>query len=95
MNSHDVLIEPVITEKTTFMRETGNKYVFKVHKSADKRLVKKAFQDVFGIEPTGCQTVNVLGKRRRTRRGYVQRSSWKKAIISVDAGKKLDFFEGL
>lgn len=89
-----VLIRPVLTEKSTALAQKGQ-YTFEVLHDANKIQVKKAVQDVFGVQVTGVNVMNVRGKpRRRTWRARAGRTrSWKKAIVSVAAGQRIPVFE--
>jgi large subunit ribosomal protein L23 len=90
----DILIEPVISEKTNLLREQG-KYVFKVAQSANKIQIKEAVRRLFNVHPVSC-TVMVVGgkpKRIRYRKGYT--STWKKAIVRLPQGEKISIFEGV
>jgi len=90
----DVLLEPVISEKTNILREEG-KYVFKVAMSANKIQIKEAVRRLFNVHPVSC-TVMVVGgkpKRLRYREGYT--STWKKAIVRLPKDEKITIFEGV
>ncbi len=93
MNSNDIIIRPVISEKSTGMME-DNKYVFKVATSANKLTVKAAVKEIFGVMPEKVNIVNVRGKNRRLRYRMGKRSAWKKAIVTLKAGDKIEIFEG-
>jgi len=89
-----ILIEPVISEKSNVMREQG-KYVFRVLPSANKIQVKDAVRKMFNVNPISCNIVVVGGKpkRLRYRSGYT--SSWKKAIVKLPKGETIPLFEGV
>ncbi len=93
MNLSDVLIKPVVTEKTTALTEDDNKYVFKVHPDANKVLVKNAVKKIFGVEPSSVNMQIVRGKRRRNRYTVGFRPSWKKAIVTLKLGDKIELYE--
>ncbi len=93
MNSNDIIIRPVISEKSTGMME-DNKYVFKVATNANKLTVKTAVKEIFGVMPEKVNIVNVRGKNRRLRYRMGKRSAWKKAIVTLKAGDKIEIFEG-
>ena len=92
MNSNDVIIRPVISEKTTEMMEL-NKYVFKVAMGANKLMVRQAVQELFGVRPERVNVMLMRGKNRRLRWKTGRRSAWKKAIITLKPGDKIDVFE--
>ena len=93
MNSNDIIIKPVISEKSTGMME-DNKYVFKVAYDSNKLMVKLAVKEIFGVTPEKVNIINVRGKNRRLRYRMGKRSAWKKAIVTLKAGDKIEIFEG-
>ena len=88
-----VIIEPVLTEKTNVLREQ-NKYVFRVDPRANKIQVIEAIKDLFDVHPVKCNIINVKGKPKRVRyrKGYT--ASWKKAVITLPESEKIALFEG-
>jgi large subunit ribosomal protein L23 len=92
MNSNDILLRPVISEKTTEL--TGMyKYVFRVSMNANKLSVAHAVRELFGVKPEKVNIMRVRGKLRRVRYKYGKRSAWKKAIITLRPGDKIELFE--
>lgn len=97
MKSEQILLAPVITEKTNILREK-NVYVFEVSSRANKVLVMDAVKTLFNVAPKECRIVNVQGKKKRvmtrTARGKQGvTSSWKKAYVSLKEGEVLNLFE--
>ncbi len=92
MNSNDVLISPVISEKTTDMMGK-NKYVFRVPLRANKRMVFSAVNEIFGVKPESVNMIVMRGKARRIRYQTGRRAAWKKAIVTLRAGEKIEIFE--
>ncbi len=94
MTNEEIILEPVLTEKSNQMRESG-KYVFKVHPRANKHQVMTAVAKLFSVHPESCNIMNMGGKpkRSRSRPGYT--SSWKKAVVTVAKGEKIEVFEGV
>ncbi len=92
MDANDVLIRPVISEKTTEMMEQ-NKYVFRVSRNANKLNVRQAIKEVFGVQPFKINIMNMRGKTRRVRYEYGNRSAWKKAIVTLKPGDKIEIFD--
>lgn len=90
----DILIEPVLSEKATMMREEG-KYVFKVHPDANKYQIKEAVRRLFGVKVVDCTVMNVNGKMKRVRTRPGRTSSWKKAIVRLAPGETIKVFEGV
>lgn len=95
LNLNDIILEPMITEKSTFLASQG-KYLFKVHKFANKRMIKTALEKIYGVKVSSCNVVNLKAKRRRTRKrnAFAYVSASRKAIVSLREGS-FDFFETL
>ena len=98
-NAHKIIIRPVITEKNTRLNEI-NKYTFEVARETNKIEVKKAIEEIFGVNVQGVNIVNVKGKlkRRRTRHGITEgyTRDWKKAIVTLTTDSKpIEIFEGV
>ena len=89
----DVLIAPVISEKSYGLLDQ-NKYTFLVQPGANKTQIKIAVEKVFDVKVTEVNTLNRPGKRRRTRYGWGQRASTKRAIVTVADGQRIDIFGG-
>ena len=82
MRAHDIIIKPILTEKS--YRGIADKvYTFKVAKDATKDEIKAAVKAVFNIDALAVRTLNFQGKVRRTARGFGKRSDWKKAYITL------------
>ena len=92
MNANDILIKPVISEKTTELSEM-NKYVFQIPMKANKLMVKQALKALFGVQPEKINIIRVRGKRRRIRYQFGNTAAWKKAIVTLKDGDKIDIFE--
>lgn len=92
-DARDVIIEPVISEKS-YDKIEENKYTFKVHPKAKKTEIRHAVENIFGVSVTKVNTMKKKGKARR--RGYTtgRTASWKKAIVTLKEGEKIEFFEG-
>lgn len=87
----DVLLKPVISEKSYGLLD-DNKYTFEVHPHANKTQIKIAVEKVFGVKVIDVNTLNRPGKRKRTRYGYGQRKSIKRAVVTLRAGERIDVF---
>ena len=90
---HDVLIRPIMTEKTTGLEEAGNVYSFEVGVGANKHEIKTAIESVFGVSVEDVRTAVVRGKNKRFGRYYGKRSNWKKAYVKLSEGDSLNFYE--
>ncbi len=86
---HRIIIEPIITEKGTLLRE-NNKYLFKVDRKASKSSIKKAVEELFDVSVLKINTVNVRGKVKRMGRYVGKRPDWKKAIIKLPEGQTIE-----
>ncbi len=94
MHRYEVLRSPLITEKTTLLQNQG-KYAFEVAQEANKQQVREAVEAVFKVEVTAVNMMTVAGKRRRVGRRQVLSPSWKKAIVTLKPGDKIELFEGV
>ena len=93
MVNEDILIEPVLSEKATQLREEG-KYVFKVHPDASKIQIKEAVRKLYGVKVVDCTVMNVFGKVKRVRTKPGRTSNWIMAIVRLAAGETIKVFEG-
>ena len=87
-----VIVRPVVTEKTTDMGES-DKYAFEVATDANKNEVKQAVEKFFGVKVLDVRTMNVKGKPKRLGRYMGRRKDWKKAIVTLQSGDKIDLFD--
>jgi len=94
MTFEDVLIEPVLSEKATALREQ-NKYTFIVAPSATKIQIKEAVRKLFNVKVVDCTTINVQGKIKRLRGKPGRTASYKKAIVKLAPGETIKVFEGV
>jgi len=90
----EVLRRPLITEKNTALQAEG-KYTFEVAREANKHQVKQAVEKAFNVRVTAVNVITVPGKGRRVGRRLVLTPSWKKAIVTLTPGDKIEFFEGV
>lgn len=93
-NAHRVLVKPLITEKITDLG-VFNKYGFAVAKNANKIEVKKAIKEVYGVEPISVNMINVIGKKVRSGRVSGKKKDWRKAIITLKKGEKIEVYQGV
>ena len=94
MHLYEVLRRPLITEKNTILKEQ-NKYAFEVASTANKHQVKEAVEKAFKVEVAKVNILMVRGKMRRRGRRQVMSRSWKKAIVTLQPGYKIELFEGV
>lgn len=90
-----VIIAPLITEKVTLVGAVGNQVVFRVRPHANKLAIKNAVETLFKVKVTKVRTIQYLGKERRVGKFQGHRPAWKKAYITLAAGDRIDFFEGV
>ena len=92
---HDILVRPLLTEKITAMRESANKLGFLVRRDANRIQVKHAVETALKVRVKKVNLLNVLGKTKRLGRFVGKRSDWKKAIVTLKEGEKVDLFESV
>jgi large subunit ribosomal protein L23 len=91
---YDLIRAPVITEKATNVSE-HNQVIFRVPLTATKREVKVAVEGLFNVEVSAVNTIRVMGKRKRFRGHAGRRSDYKKAIVTLGAGQRIDVTTGI
>jgi large subunit ribosomal protein L23 len=91
-NPRDLIIEPVVSEKSYDLIEGNNTYTFRVDPRATKTEIKQAIESIFGVKVTGVNTINRKGKMKRT--GWVRgrRANTKRALVTLAAGDEIDIF---
>ena len=96
MNVYQVLKRPILTEKTDFQRD-DTQYVFEVDAQANKHQVKEAVEKIFDVKVVAVNTMMMKPKRRRMgRRWIVSRAGWKRAVVTLAPGERIqEFFEGV
>ena len=92
MTPHQILVRPVVTEKTTDLMAEHNQYVFQVAKKANKIEVRKAVEMVFGVRVADVRTQVVRGDVRRVGQNYGRKPSWKKAIVTLHPEDSIDLY---
>ena len=94
-NIFDIIKKPCLTEKGMLLQETENKVVLKVDPRANKLEIKNACEELFNVKVTKVRTANMHGKKKRVGKHFGHSSDWKKAVVSLAEGAKLDFLEEL
>ena len=89
-NPYDIIVKPVLTEKGTMLMEKENKYLFQARMDANKLEIKKAVEDIFKVKVSKVNTQVVEGKMKRVRRSEGRTSDYKKAIVTLAKGEKID-----
>ena len=93
MELHRVLIQPLLTEKVTAMRENTNTVGFLVHPEANRVQIKQAVETLLKVKVERVNVLNVQGKIKRLGRFSGKRSDWKKAFVKLKQGEKLELYE--
>lgn len=94
LTNYDIILKPVITEKT-MNQMADRQYTFMVHLDANKSMVKKAIEDIFGVTVEDVKTLNYEGKEKRVGVHIGRRHNYKKAIVKLTANSKtIEFFDG-
>jgi large subunit ribosomal protein L23 len=94
MNEYDIVRRPIVTEKSSLMKDTGNQYVFEVHRDANKIEIKQAVEKLFKVKVVSVRVVNMEGKEKRLGRSMGKKPDWKKAVVKLSPKDKITIFEG-
>jgi large subunit ribosomal protein L23 len=94
MIDYDIIRRPVITEKTNIQKEKANQVTFEVDPRANRIEVKRAVEKIFKVKVADTRTMHVTGKIKRRGRVLGKRRDWKKAIVTLMPGERIEFFEG-
>lgn len=92
---YDIIKSPLITEKTTIQKEASNQVSFKVSRMSNRIEIKRAVENIFNVKVAGVRTMQVKGKTKQRGRIIGKRKNWKKAIVTLMPGERIDFFEGV
>jgi large subunit ribosomal protein L23 len=84
----------VITEKTNIQKESYNQITFEIDRNVNRVEIKKAVEDIFNVRVAAVRTMQVKGKTKQRGRILGKRRDWKKAIVKLMPGERIDFFEG-
>ncbi len=95
MHIEEVLIKPLLTEKSSIVTENANRYVFKVQRKANKYQVKDAVEKMFDVKVVNVRTSVTAGKVKRAGKALKKSASWKKAYVKIADGQKLELFKGI
>ena len=92
MDNVNVIIKPLVTEKSTHQQATRNAYAFQVHAGANKHQIKQAVEKLYEVKVREVRTQTRKGKPRRSRTGYSKTSDWKRAIVVLDENSRIELF---
>jgi len=95
MIDHDIIKRPLLTEKTNIQKELYNQVSFEVDRWANSVQIKRAIENIFNVRVAGVRTMHIRGKVKRRGRILGKRKDWKKAIVKLQPGEHIDFFEGV
>jgi large subunit ribosomal protein L23 len=95
MISHETVIRPLITEKTGIQKELNNQLTFEVDRRANRIEIKQAIESIFNVRVAAVKTMQIKGKTKQRGRTIGKRRDWKKAIVKLMPGERIDFFEGV
>jgi large subunit ribosomal protein L23 len=93
--AYEILKRPLVTEKSTVEKDERNKLCFEVDRRANKIQIKAAVEKIFKVNVLDVATIQMKGKRKRVGRYYTQLPNWKKAVVTIKAGQRVEFFEGV
>jgi large subunit ribosomal protein L23 len=95
MIQYEIIKRPLITEKTSIQKEECNQVTFEVDQRANRIEIQRAVENIFNVKVAATRTLNVKGKIKRRGRILGKRKDWKKAIVTLMPGERIDFFEGV
>ena len=92
MDNINIIIKPLVTEKTTHQQTTRNAYSFQVHHDANKGEIKRAVEELYGVKVLDVRTMNRKGKPRRTRSQASRTANWKRAVVVLTENSRIELF---
>lgn len=94
MMQYEIIKRPLNTEKTNIQKEVANQVTFEVDRRANRIEIRRAIETAFQVKVASVQTMQIKGKTKRRGRFVGKRRNWKKAIVTLMPGERIDFFEG-
>lgn len=95
MELHRIIKKFLVTEKSTTLKDQGNQYVFQVDRDANKIEVRKAVASLFKVKVRDVRMMNVQGKKKRVGKVIGEKSSWKKAVVTLAKDNRIEIIEGV
>ena len=92
MDNTNVIIKPLITEKSTHQQTSRNAYAFQVHLGANKTQIKEAVEKLYNVKVADVRTMTRKGKPRRSKSGMTSTSDWKKAVVVLNEDSRIELF---
>lgn len=93
MSARDIIVKPIVTEKSNKLQANENKVTFVVAKNANKSAIKQAIQEIYNIKPVAVNTVNVNPKKKRVGRFTGMTSAYKKAVVTLPEGSSIELYK--
>lgn len=93
MSARDIIVKPIVTEKSSKLQANENKVTFVVAKNANKSAIKQAIQEIYNIKPVAVNTVNVHPKKKRVGRFTGMTSAYKKAVVTLPEGSSIELYK--
>jgi large subunit ribosomal protein L23 len=93
--AYEIIKRPVVTEKTNIQKEVANQVTFEVDRSANRVEIQRAVERLFNVRVASVRTMHVRGKVKRRGRYLGRRRDWKKAVVTLYPGQRIEFFEGV
>lgn len=94
MKEYDIVVRPIVTEKSSLLKESANRYAFEVQRDANKIEIRKAVEKLFKVKVLSVSVVKVMGKKKRVGRFSGKQPDWKKAYVKLSPKDKITIFEG-
>jgi large subunit ribosomal protein L23 len=92
MDNTNIIVKPLVTEKSTHQQETRNVYAFQVVRSANKSQIRRAVEQIYNVRVADVRTMNRKGKPRRTRAKLAHTSNWKRAIVTLKDDSRIELY---
>lgn len=95
MIGYEIIRRPLVTEKTTLQKEQANQLTFEVAMRANKVEIARAIEKIFNVKVLDVQTIRMMGKTKRRGKTLGKKNDWKKAIVRLSPGSRIEFFDGV
>ena len=95
MIQYEIIKRPIVTEKTNIQKEVSNQVTFEVDRRANRIEIRRAIEEIFSVKVAQVRTIQVKGKVKQRGRITGKRRDWKKAVVTLLPGERIDFFEGV
>ena len=95
MIKYRIIKRPLVTEKTVLLKEESNQFSFEVDRAANRIEIRRAVEQIFKVKVDSVKTIQVKGKTKQKGQIIGKRNDWKKAIVRLLPGERIEFFEGV